>query len=510
MKRLSDNTQYVLFVALCTLWTAVCFVFPDFLDNPWTGFRGFCTISAYTAAIGGAVFFLLYAVCINKYVCAVVLPIYAATGAAISYSRVALKATLTPIIIDVTLHTNAEEALGVLSWQMTIWILCNVAVAIGLVVLRWRKAHPTHKTIQAVVAFALLLVYYNANGRLHYSINQRFPFNIYHNLCLYRQLNQEIDKERSPYPTAAVDVPDSLDVVFVLGESLRADHLALNGYERPTTPHLSKARNVVSLPHIYSEHTHTNASVPHILSPANCVNPNNAQEYHSFILSYKQAAFRTAWLSNQDKGHTFASFIAEADTAIFPNASKSVFVFDEWIDKDLLTPLDTLRLHATARNLYILHTIGSHWYYNNHVPSDMQQFQPVTDNRLVTANTQEQVVNSYDNTALYMDWFMQQLITRFEDRKAIIIYLSDHGEALGEDGHYLHASGTEAEKKPACVVWYSNQYAALFPDKITALHSNHDKHYRTDFLFYSILSAAGIYATGGEMLDIFAQSEKGQ
>jgi glucan phosphoethanolaminetransferase (alkaline phosphatase superfamily) len=79
-----------------------------------------------------------------------------------------------------------------------------------------------------------------------------------------------------------------------------------------------------------------------------------------------------------------------------------------------------------------------------------------------------------------------------EKRCALVIYLSDHGESLGEDGYWLHAAGAEETKYPACVIWYSDRFAQQYPDNIEALHANKNNRYRTDFLFHSILSAAGI------------------
>jgi glucan phosphoethanolaminetransferase (alkaline phosphatase superfamily) len=95
-----------------------------------------------------------------------------------------------------------------------------------------------------------------------------------------------------------------------------------------------------------------------------------------------------------------------------------------------------------------------------------------------------------------MDVMVDSLIQRLENRCAILFYLSDHGEALGEDGVYLHAAENEALHHPACIVWYSDAYARLYPKKIEALKANKSKRYRTDFLYHSILSSVGIETEG--------------
>ena len=144
----------------------------------------------------------------------------------------------------------------------------------------------------------------------------------------------------------------------------------------------------------------------------------------------------------------------------------------------------------------MLHTVGSHWYYNSHCPEALQRFQPTTTNRVVANNSLEQLANSYDNTVLYLDYFLDSVIRSVEDECALVLFQSDHGEALGEEGCYLHGHEIPGVQNPACIVWYSDKYAALYPDKIKALVANKDKRYRTDYLFYSLLYAAGIEAEG--------------
>ena len=114
------------------------------------------------------------------------------------------------------------------------------------------------------------------------------------------------------------------------------------------------------------------------------------------------------------------------------------------------------------------------------------------------------VINSYDNTIVSMDLFVDSVISLFKDRNAILFYLSDHGESLGERGNWLHAAGAKETKYPAAFVWYSEKYARTFPDKVAALKENRTKHFRTDYLFYSLLSAAGLQADGNNSsFDLF-------
>lgn len=487
-----DILRYGIWLIVATLWCAVCFLAPDFVDSPMEDWPSRMIILGYIMALSGGTLTLLYLLSINRYVCCVLLPLYGALGAAVSYYRVAYHATVTPMVIEATLHTNAGTVSAMVSWQLFVWIAVNIAFAGGLAWYRYRHITVHKPWVQLLMAVILLIGYHECDDRLKQSLNQRYPYNITHSMAEYLRQNRASNVERQLLVTTAEQVPDSIDIVVVLGEALRADHLSMNGYERATTPRLQQRQGLWSLPQVYSPHTYTSISIPYMLTPADSLHPEYAQTHHSFIEQLKAHAFRTAWLSNQDMGVTYAPFIHEADTMIFPNAQKSVFVFDPWYDEQLLPHLDSLMAHGAARNLYVLHSIGSHWYYNNHVPPMWQVFQPLTTNRIVTHNTPEEVTNAYDNTALYMDYVMDTLIERFAERCAVVIYVADHGESLGEEGRWLHAGDTPPMHRPAAFVWCSQKYQATFPEKIQALEAQHMLPCGTDFLFPAVLQAAGI------------------
>jgi glucan phosphoethanolaminetransferase (alkaline phosphatase superfamily) len=477
---------------VATLWIAITVVLPDFFDNPITGLRGVITISLYVVALSIVSWLWLYIASLNKYVAAVFVPLYGMIGATVSYYRVMYRVTITPLMLDCILHTNMEEALGVISWSLIVWVGANLLIGIALVIWRWRLKKPKYEWLHALVVLVIFVGYYHINGRLHQSINQRYPMHIVESMRQYVHL-QQLRQQPHLMPKYVVNSsPDSLDVVVVIGESARTDHFALNGYNRPTNPLLSQRTNIVSLPHIYSEYTHTLASVPVLLTRADSLHPEYQYSETSFAAILRNEGYHTAWISNQDLGDTFASFPAECDTVVWLNAGKSVFIFSEWYDENLLPEMGKQLAKENNKNLLILHTIGSHWYYNNHVPDMYNYFQPTTDNRVVTNNRHEAVINSYDNTIRYTDLVLDSIIARMTNRCAIVFYISDHGESLGENGNWLHAAGAEETKYPACVIWYSDVFAQQYPEKITALYANKNNRYRTDFLFHSVLSAAGI------------------
>lgn len=491
-----DAFRYFVWCLGVTVWVTVCFVLPDFLDSPVDGWRNVLQIMAYIGACGLGAFFWVYFMGCSRWLCAVMLPLFGIIGSALAFYRIGYHTTLTPMLIDVTLHTNAEEAAGVITWQMIVWVILNLSVVALFVWRRWKGIYLPYAWVHCIIAIALGVGYFSFNTRLHKSLSKRFPNNVPYNVYIYISRQRAIQAEREVPQYDIIESPDSLTVVLVLGEAVRADHIQMNGYERETTPRLAARSNIVSYSDIYSQETHTVASLPYILSRADSIHETYQYTETSFVSIFRAAGFKTAWISNQDMGSTFTPFIGECDTVVFANAGKTDNVFSPWLDGDLLSVMSQMQQSGWPKKLYIFHSIGSHWYYNSHVPDTMYYFQPVTTNRVATGNSIEQIVNSYDNTIRYMDWFVDSIITSLEQERAIVFYQSDHGEALGEDGEYLHANDVEVAKHPACIIWYSNAFAEAYPEKIEALNANKDKHYRTDYVFYSILTAAGIHAEG--------------
>lgn len=488
---MQQNIKYIIFVFLAALWGSFCFVLPDFLDNPHEGLRGLLALVVYVGALGVVQFLFLYTIGAYRLLAAIIYPIYAIIGAGLSFYRFVYHISLTPLIVDVTLHTNTEEALGVMSWQLLAWVIANVVIAIGFVLYRWKKIRITHLWIHLLIGVVLLGVYSHCNERLRISIRQRYPANIVYVGREYL-ISKQQQKEARVTPPYRVDFSDNIQLVFILGEAVRADHLGINGYLPNTTPFLEKEKNLISFPFIRSPHTHTTASIPYILTRADSVHPNRATDETSFIPILDSCGYQTYWISNQDLGGNFAYFPNECDSSFFVNKGKTDYVFHPWVDEDLLPIIHRIQQKQENKQAFLIHTIGSHWYYNNHVPQEQWTFQPVTTNRLITANTEEQIIHSYDNTILYMDSIVEEIISFFREDNAILIYLADHSESLGEGGRWLHASDAEEQKHPACFIWYSDSYEQRYPDKIQALQKNRTKHYGTDFLFYSILSAVGI------------------
>lgn len=495
MKKLFDrnDVKLWLFVAVLAMLYGFIFIFSEFYGSPFFGIKDFLVLVMQWCVVVFAAAGLLYALSLNKYLFAATFPLLTLVCTALTYFKYTLGVTLTPMIIDLTFVTDLRTSLEMFSWQLVVWLLLALVGSAGCVYVRFRYVRVHRWYVHLPLALLPIMLTNAWIPSFVAPVSARMPYSVYYNFSRYISEKRIVEEQRNTFDD---DTPvcraDSLTVVYVLGESLRADHLSLNGYGRNTTPLLAGDTAVVSFGNIYTEPYYTHLCVPHILTRADSLSPERAFDEQSFITLLKKAGFHTAWIANQEQESSYLYFMNECDTLIYANVGESLYSFGKWLDGDMLPHYRAMLRRGDAKNFILLHTIGSHWWYNTHYPDSFETFVPVVKSRVVSACTQEEMINSYDNTVLYTDYIIDKLIAELRERNAVLVYLSDHGEALGEEGHYLHAGDYPPLHNPACFVYCSPRYTALHADKINTLKENRTKRFRTDFLFHTILDAADI------------------
>ena len=496
-----------LFVASLTLATGLLFTMSDFCNMPFRNMRDLAVIAIQFAVIEMAVFLFMWLISCNKYIFAATFPLFTLACSAAAYFRYTANVSITPMAIDLAVVNDMRTSLDVVTWQLVAFAGLCTAGSIYAVHFRFRHITARRRLAQFVIA-AIALCAYMSIPRFAPPIRGRLPFVVYYAAADYLDNRNVASEERPPFDGPATCQSDTLDAVLIIGETLRAKNMQVNGYRRHTTPFLAKERNAVSLKNIYSEYGVTHLSIPYMLTRACRENKDVAYTERSFIDIFKRAGYRTTWIANQESVETFVYFMHEADSLVYVNSGKSVYVFSEWLDGDMLPELDKLMRSQShsPRRLFVLHTIGSHWWYRAHYPRSSARWRPELKSRVLSANTHDEFVNSYDNTVLYSDRFWQQVRDRFRHRNAIVVYLSDHSENLGENGIYGHGEDTAPLHNPGCWVWMSDRYRMSHPDKWRALNDNRDRRHNSAFLFHSMLSAGDIQSRYAEKkYDIFRE-----
>ena len=331
-----------------------------------------------------------------------------------------------------------------------------------------------------------------------------FPYNIYLNTCQvvseWREMRQAQERLSSfRFGIAPCENTEPELYILVIGEAARSSHFALNGYARPTTPRLSGRSNLVSFPNIYAQAGTTEQSVPHMISRLPVTRTAEVHTEKTLPEAFQEAGFRTAWLTNQSRILHLQRVLGTADVRFETGKDMSVTGnYDEY----LLAPLQKVIANG-GKQFVVVHTMGSHWRYDTRYPVTFKQFTPDLgeDFRLnmISPANRTRLVNAYDNTILYTDFFLDSLLSIVERLHipAVVMYQSDHGENLYDDERRLVLHGNYSAGKwlfhVPFIIWYSDEYAALHPEKTQQLQAHADCCDNSSTLFPSLMDAAGLH-----------------
>ena len=487
------NTQTSLFLLVIF---AISFVigFSNYIRVPIDNHRDFLAFAIHSVILIGTIFGMFYIISINRLVFILFFAPVMFLATISAWSLYFENIPISTAILDVSFNSEWKVMSEYVTSGMMFGMLFLLLVVVTLYFfrLKHKKSFVSGKLLHVLLASVLIIFGWYVDNARPNTLNRRVPFSLYTACTGYLEIERSRSMERELIGMDAFSgKDDSLKVVFILGESIRNDHLGMNGYARQTTPLLSK-RNIVTLPNTKSLYTYTGMSVPQILTRADSLNPDLAYAESSFIEVFKKCNFETYWFANQNPEPSYYSLAKSAEYYIPASRGNDLYLDKQWTDENILSLIDTSILSNKRQKLIILHTIGAHWYYNYRYPEKFKEYTPITRSRSIGHNSGEEIINSYDNSVLYMDYFVDRVIEKMQSDNCIVIYLSDHGELLGEDGGWLHAVEHDVLHDAACFIWMSDKYKNKNPKKVNALNLNSKKEINTSFLFHSIIDAASI------------------
>ncbi|TQR60928.1 phosphoethanolamine--lipid A transferase EptA [Campylobacter troglodytis] len=386
-------------------------------------------------------------------------------------------------------NTNVSEASSFLSLKMALWVL-----VLGLVpayfVLNLKLENPTRKTIAKFSGFTLLTLLFlagiNYKNLLWFDKHSKqlgaliMPYSYTINSARFFQGEFAKNKKEILLPKAQIIDDKKAVVVLVIGESARLKNFSLYGYERDTNPLLSKLSN---LRHFYakSSTTYTSASVKNMLSH------KDSTTLYEILPNY---LFRTGVSVFWRSSNWGAPPLHFANIAEYNELSKRYAKFDDGYESALIANLgEEIRDANSSKVLVVLHTSTSHGpsYYKKY-PVEFEKFSPVCKSVEPKGCLQGELINAYDNTVLYTDFLLNSIIEQLaglKDYDRAMIYASDHGESLGENGLYMHgipmAFAPKEQYEIPFLVWSSK------PDSVKNLKELSHFH-----IFHSVLAFLGI------------------
>ena len=301
-----------------------------------------------------------------------------------------------------------------------------------------------------------------------------------------------------------------LNLVLVIGESLRQPSLSLGGYVRDTTPRLKREPGLVAYTDASAAASLTRTSVPLMISRATASAPRRHLQEKTLLGLFSESGYETWWVSNQDKlginNKTITALASAADHVEFIN---QLGLMETPYDEVLLAPLtQALEGPGPRHRFIVLHTMGNHWDYRYRYPESFETWQPslrilrgynISDPRI-----KDPMVNAYDNATLYTDHILAEIITLLKDspRPGVMVFMSDHGENLFDDARLIsgHAHDTSWDLRVPLIFWATPSYRERFPETWRQVIDHREAPVSADNLFYSLAELGQIEFPGQEQV----------
>lgn len=285
-------------------------------------------------------------------------------------------------------------------------------------------------------------------------------------------------------------------VILVIGESARKKNFSLYGYARETNP-LLKKDDVVVMRDTKSCATYTTEAVRCILSHLG--SHASSRTLYEPLTSYLQrSGINVLWRSNNwgdpkmqvtqyEKANEIRAKCTDADCTRLDNDEALLYKLDDYLNQ-----------HHDGNNLIVLHQTGSHGplYYNKY-PTRFESFKPICKSVDLQKCSHEELINAYDNTIIYNDFFLHKTITMLKNLKnssTVMMYISDHGESLGEYNLYLHGMpyslAPDVQKEIPFLIWMSDKFKQ--EHHVTNQDLAKQEEHLQDNVFHSVMGAFGM------------------
>lgn len=352
----------------------------------------------------------------------------------------------------------------------------------------------------ALFAVGLLALWpaYRVSEERHVLRDEIFPLNIMYNLGLSgsefrKSYNFHKTSEGFTYEAErTAEAPGREVYVYIIGEASRAMNWQLYGYGRETNPLLSGVGDLVVFRDVLTQSNTTHKSVPLILSSVATGEHEELYRRKGLPALFNEAGFDTWFISNQSPQGAMIDHLAH-------DARHVIYIRSPRHDMQLLDEMRKALERSTSQKLlFVLHCYGSHFSYHQRYPREFAHFQP--DNDVAIARQHRpMLVNAYDNSIRYTDYFLAQTIDYLRSLKgtsSALLYCADHGEDLIDDDRerFLHASPTTTAYQlyVASLAWFSEDYRTHFPEKAAAAEANETAPATTHALFHTMADIASI------------------
>ena len=416
------------------------------------------------------------------------------------------------------LNTNISEAVDLFHPRLLVYVFlfglmpCLFLLSVGI----QRSRRSQLLFYQSIVVFISIgWIYFSSSSWLWIDKNAKklggmvLPWSYTINLTRFQLGKIRQSQEQVQLPPAQFNSQYKTVVILVIGEAARAKNFSLYGYNRLTNP-LLKQSSTIALSKAVSCSTYTTASLQCILSHTN-ERTAFSRNYEPLPSYLQRQGVDVIWRTNNwgEPPITVQEYQRAGELR-----EHCVGGHRCQYDEVLLSNLGQRIASSSKQRIFVvLHQTGSHGpsYYSKY-PEEFEVFKPVCRSVELQKCTQEELINAYDNTILYTDYFLNRVVDVLKGMKntaSMFMYISDHGESLGEYGLYLHGTpysiAPDVQKTVPFLVWMSDEFIEHKGASNTRL--NKEASHSQEFVFHSIMGAFDMHSDiYNSNLDIFSES----
>ena len=507
MFTLKSNLKITHFVLLMSFLNFLFFHFPFFTfvfnNLDYKSFNGITIIISLIMlmlVLNAFVFYLIFF--LSTYTGKFLLIIFFIISSVAVYFINTYSVIIDESMIGNILNTKYEESSSFFSIKLLFYVIIFgiipsiYIIKVNIIKVEWKQFL---KTISFALLFILFLIIVNASNVLWIDKNSKtlgglaMPWSYSVNLSLFYTHQYKKNQKEILLPNATIKDNQKSVVVLVIGESARSQNFSLYGYPKNTNPLLSKIPNVSHF-NATSCATYTTAGVKGILEHT------HTDDLYEILPNYLfRNNVEVIWRTS-NWGEPPVHIKNYQDRAILmPNCKGEGCNYDEILLSGLKEQIET---STKNKILVVLHTSTSHGpTYSQKYPPQFETFKPVCNTVELGKCSHTELINAYDNTIVYTDYILSKVIEDLKQLKkyqSTMIFVSDHGESLGENNLYMHGLPLSIAPKEQYeipfIVWVSDNSKQLKPNNM--LSQNH--------VFHSVLNFLGIQTTiYDEKMNIF-------
>lgn len=454
------------------------------------------------------------------------------TASCVSYFMSSYGVVIDKQMITNVLATDVHESMELLTWPLFRHLFLLGVVPSALLILTRISFRPWQRELlvrggiilccSALLAGIILInfkefsLFYRNNAELRMYVNPTYPI---YSLAKVLKANN-FAHSTEPLKVIAPDavkpaVSHKSAIVLVVGETARSQEFSLNGYKRTTNPQLS-TRDIYNFTDVQSCGTDTAESLPCMFSHLgrDQFSRNKAKSYENLLDVMQRVGVKVFWRDNNSGSKGIADRVKYEDLSISKDdrLCSSGECYDEILLKDLGKVLD----RNSGDTLIVLHQKGSHGpSYYKRSPKDFKIYLPECTQDNVQDCDRQSIINAYDNTIVYSDYVLAKLIDILKSKPyaTAMLYVSDHGESLGENNIYLHGLpyviAPEQQTHVPMVFWASGKFLNEKNIDPALLSKRQHSPFTHDNLFHSLL---GLFSIKTDLyrpdLDIFHPAQR--